>query len=1292
MDPFLLKSCPMQNFACPIQDLSSDSSGGEVDLFSAVAGNGRVAALRRDVEQGGLQLSRRRAARRGAPQGRAQAAMLARTAKSLMLARRCRKQVKHAVELAYKTGRTHNHIRGQHRLNVHARSFEVSSRKLKGSMQMSIGERLISMFGKMVNDGATALRLGVHERTVRRMRGFGASALQCLQRSLMTSLSSGDGVLDAFAMRLSFDETKHKLAVAPDGCGLLARQSVGMWSVLVQKRRILIMPAGRPSPIYLTLLVPPIFLSSVAAPYLYSALFTHDDFIDRLSEFARELCGRAQFSFLALGCDGAASNDKLVAYLAESVYDDTRRKELGGFGCISATLCGNHRVNLVEAASFLYIDERLHGDLFCTTVFFGASGMFLRFCLASKVLASTADMLRTPPPSCDLPLEFLQFLLDARVSELQHARLMPTRQGAVAETTPDSIDLREWHSLFNKGMSLDEIVSADASRDKALKKYARSLLELIAIFNGDISVDKWHHHCCSPSCCSGTAGPHDVSIMRRRMVDSVLKVVLATLPTTPQKGKWTKTWPCVVWFLRAMGVHNMFSQALRITSEHHRQPQVAPSVGDDVVSGMDIDFARIKGIRRQRAEKFASNPSVRFNVSLVCVVLEPLRFLCGWFLGASSATFGGRDVMPPAIDLSSVRSSLVFAMMRHFASMLRGTSSRCLLLWAFEERSFEIWASRFPERLGVARRALLGISSWLFLRFNFWMCWPYKLLQVVDRRLEDEVSMGVARQFMAACPKCLDPGCSRRLRSKLGSAEDLMTPLWQRALLAWGHQIPVSIADVEHTHSSNKVVGGQQCPTAGGFACRSFLKDARLLTKCFNQWHSRLHSEQWHQDVLEVPPSRPASLYDSLQRTKRALSAFDVFKKGRSVSGELRGKVGSSGNAALVAEYNRASDAERQHYEELAANTFHIAKRNRASGAISSRSAAAGPSGPGSDGLQLAAIVPIQETAIAPCEGMHHQAIGDVWLQLQSKSSTEHFDNAPVFPHGGVREKCETALPKDVFSPLSHSVLEEYMQKVKSGGGSISSVSKRMHQSFTKFCRAKSELLGKVEYPFTCGALCRDPRVTAPPLTAMRDDFAFFLKKFISILGSPKVFANEEVVMMVRCVGDDGDSPCRFFTIGACLTTSHGEAFVFVESVLVGERVTFSLNCPLPVLSASLAGRRLQVSSTPSPPSICVESLPRHFRPSQATPVFSFFTGGELAVQFVRSAPHSIIVQQVCVTNSGALDVVEICSVGEKGFQLCCAGRSRLLPEDDGGLGEDDGETIDLFSAVRQLASYRDLK
>ena len=77
---------------------------------------------------------------------------------------------------------------------------------------------------------------------------------------------------------------------------------------------------------------------------------------------------------------------------------------------------------------------------------------------------------------------------------------------------------------------------------------------------------------------------------------------------------------------------------------------------------------------------------------------------------------------------------------------------------------------------------------------------------------------------------------------------------------------------------------------------------------------------------------------------------------------------------------------------------------------------------------------------------------------------------------------------------------------------------------------------------------------------------------------------------------------------------------------------------------------------------------------------------------FVRSAPHSIIVQQVCVTNSGALDVVEICSVGEKGFQLCCAGRSRLLPEDDGGLGEDDGETIDLFSAVRQLASYRDLK
>ena len=100
---------------------------------------------------------------------------------------------------------------------------------------------------------------------------------------------------------------------------------------------------------------------------------------------------------------------------------------------MSATLCGNHRVNLVEASAFCYVDGTLHGDLFCATLFLASSGMFLRICLAAKILASKAELRRSPASSGaseNFKVGFAQLLLDAKVSELEHARLMPTAPSA----------------------------------------------------------------------------------------------------------------------------------------------------------------------------------------------------------------------------------------------------------------------------------------------------------------------------------------------------------------------------------------------------------------------------------------------------------------------------------------------------------------------------------------------------------------------------------------------------------------------------------------------------------------------------------------------------------------------------------------------------------------------------------------------------------------------------------------------------------------------------------------------
>ena len=71
-----------------------------------------------------------------------------------------------------------------------------------------------------------------------------------------------------------------------------------------------------------------------------------------ISKFCVDMALSAEYSFLALGCDGAFANEKLIAHIMNITEEPEERKLCGGFYFVSATLCGNHRVNLVEASAF----------------------------------------------------------------------------------------------------------------------------------------------------------------------------------------------------------------------------------------------------------------------------------------------------------------------------------------------------------------------------------------------------------------------------------------------------------------------------------------------------------------------------------------------------------------------------------------------------------------------------------------------------------------------------------------------------------------------------------------------------------------------------------------------------------------------------------------------------------------------------------------------------------------------------------------------------------------------------
>ena len=415
-----------------------------------------------------------------------------------------------------------------------------------------------------------------------------------------------------------------------------------------------------------------------------------------------------------------------------------------------------------------------------------------------------------------------------------------------------------------------------------------------------------------------------------------------------------------------------------------------------------------------------------------------------------------------------------------------------MLVWAFECGSFVDWRGKHPLRAAQLRRGVLAMSAWLYLRFDFYMTWPYKLLQLTDTRLRKTTRAAIAQAFKTASTCCLDQGCARRLQRRLASWEEALSPLWLRALLAWGHQIPVSIGDVEHTHSSNNVIAGGR-PTAAGFATRAFLKDGHLLSRAFSAWTARqVASESVRSSSGSAGCAvqrRHANLIDSVKSCKRALSPFDIFKKATSVSGSYRSKLGASSTSALREKFAALPPGTMADYEELSVMSKSIAATNRAriraaamaaslGDALPSRVVAApAAAGNPSDGVSSAGALAIVPKRCVPT-AMSHQSAGDVWLRMGRGELDKQADVVePILPSSSSVPASTTAmaLPRDVHSPMTHRVFEEVLRQLADEGKTVRQVCIENTAKFNAFCEAESALLGEVDYPTALGNATRAP-------------------------------------------------------------------------------------------------------------------------------------------------------------------------------------------------------------------------
>ena len=192
---------------------------------------------------------------------------------------------------------------------------------------------------------------------------------------------------------------------------------------------------------------------------------------------------------------------------------------------------------------------------------------------------------------------------------------------------------------------MDICKSADPRLGKAVVQYAGLVVSLITCFNAGWTSIRWAHHCERPDCCKGIAGAFDPEQMKTKIMQIVMKLLLSSLPSTPEKGKWTKTWPCVTWFLRALCPHGMLRELLAIAGlKQVAAPQHAAPASDATKSCLEIDFVAIRHAERSRCRvcQQARDPAQHYLA--LCVVGASPISVCLVLEGFQRQTWGQAEV------------------------------------------------------------------------------------------------------------------------------------------------------------------------------------------------------------------------------------------------------------------------------------------------------------------------------------------------------------------------------------------------------------------------------------------------------------------------------------------------------------------------------------------------------------------------------------------------------------------------------------------------------------------------
>ena len=307
----------------------------------------------------------------------------------------------------------------------------------------------------------------------------------------------------------------------------------------------------------------------------------------------------------------------------------------------------------------------------------------------------------------------------------------------------------------------------------------------------------------------------DVKALRVRALKAIAHLQLRGIAPKPARGKWHRDGPCLDWHLITVGLNNLLPGLLPFAHDasDFRITAASASASDGLINyeTQDVSWHELKGLRFHTFWGHIRRPWTLVLIIVQALVMEPDRWLTGWFERRGSQKRRSRAQrlgrQAPLADLTWIHSSPVVRCLQYYSWLLSGQAPRCILLWSRGGfASFEEWCDAKPVELALFSRTILEAASAMEsrqLEQDFGTPWIWAGL--CDRRRSEEDKALLAQEIVQLPEEQLDDWFSVLLLKSVNYKwERLLEPECVTFLQVWSWQVLLSVNQCEYAHGRNR--------------------------------------------------------------------------------------------------------------------------------------------------------------------------------------------------------------------------------------------------------------------------------------------------------------------------------------------------------------------------------------------------------------------------------------------------------------------------------------------------------